>query len=252
MLLLQEFNLEIRDKKGSENLVADHLSRLEQRERGDNVMVSITEEFPNEKLLALQTCDAPWYADFVNYLVSAVVPSNLSYQQKKKFFSDVKYYLWEDLFLYKYCSNQIIGRRVLEEEMRSILQHCHFREVGGHFGAIKTTAKVLQSSFYWPTLFKDAYIFVAACDRCQRTGNISKKNEMPLTNILELELFDVWRIDFIGLFSSSFKNKYILVAVDYVSKLFEAVALPCNDARVVVSFLKKNIFTRFGTPRAIL
>ena len=59
MLLLQEFDLEIRDKNGSENLVADHLSRLEQGERGDNVMVSITEEFPDEKLLALQTSDAP-------------------------------------------------------------------------------------------------------------------------------------------------------------------------------------------------
>ena len=80
VLLLQEFDLEIRDKKGFENLVADHLFRLEQGERRDNVMVSIIEEFPNEKLLALQTYEAPWYADFVNYLASAIVPSDLSYQ----------------------------------------------------------------------------------------------------------------------------------------------------------------------------
>ena len=76
--------------------------------------------------------------------------------------------------------------------MESILQHCHSREVGGHFGATKTAAKVLQSGFHWPTLFKDAYKFVANCDRCQRVGNISRKNEMPLTNILVIELFDVW------------------------------------------------------------
>ena len=68
--------------------------------------------------------------------------------------------------------------------MESILQHCHSREVGRHFGATKTAAKVLQSGFHWPTLFKDAYNFVANCDRCQRVGNISRKNEMPLTNIL--------------------------------------------------------------------
>ncbi|KAL9460268.1 hypothetical protein AB3S75_003471 [Citrus x aurantiifolia] len=136
--------------------------------------------------------------------------------------------------------------------MRSILQHCHSREVDGHFSATKTAAKVFQSGFYWPTLFKDAYVFVAACDQCQRTGNISRKNEMPLTNILEVELFDVWGIDFMGPFPSSFKNKYIMVAVDYVSKWVEAVALPSNDARVVVSFLKKNIFTRFGTLKAII
>ena len=75
---------------------------------------------------------------------------------------------------------------------------------------------------------------------------------MPITNILVIELFDVWGIDFMGPFPSSFSNQFILVAVDYVSKWVEAVALPTNDARVVVRFLRKNIFARFGTPRAII
>ena len=75
---------------------------------------------------------------------------------------------------------------------------------------------------------------------------------MPLTNILEIELFDVWGIDFMRHFPSSFSNRFILVAVDYVSKWVKAVALPTNDAHVVVRFLKKNIFARFGTPRAII
>ena len=75
---------------------------------------------------------------------------------------------------------------------------------------------------------------------------------MPLNNILEVKLFDVWDIDFMGPFPSSFSNQCILVAVDYVSKWVEVVALPSNDARAVIKFLKKNIFTRFGTPRAII
>jgi len=100
--------------------------------------------------------------------------------------------------------------------MESILNHCHAREVGGHFGATKTAAKVLQSEFYWPMLFKDAYAHVKACDACQRMGNIFRHNEIPLNNILEVELFDVWGIDFMGPFPSSFSNQYILVAVDYV------------------------------------
>src|ERR1044072_4265083 len=75
---------------------------------------------------------------------------------------------------------------------------------------------------------------------------------MPLKNILEIELFDVWGIDFMGPFPSSYGCQYILAAVDYVSKWVEAAALPTNDAKVVVSFLKKNIFTRFGVPRAII
>ena len=74
---------------------------------------------------------------------------------------------------------------------------------------------------------------------------------MPLNNIIEVKLFDVWRIDFMEPFLASFGNRYILVVVDYVSKWVEAVARSTNDSKIVVQFLKKNIFTCFGTPRAI-
>ena len=83
-----------------------------------------------------------------------------------------------------------------QERNGSILHHCHAREVGGHFGATKTAANVLQSEFYWPTLFKAAYTHVKACGACQKIRNIFRRNEMPLNNILEVELFDVWGIDF--------------------------------------------------------
>ena len=95
---------------------------------------------------------------------------------------------------------------------------------------------------YWPTIFKDAYEFVKYCDRCQRTGNITSRHEMSLTNILEVEVFDVWGIDFMGPFPPSFGNLYILVAVDYVSKWVEAAALPTNDAKTVVTFFRKIFF----------
>ena len=76
---------------------------------------------------------------------------------------------------------------------------------------------------------------------------------MPLTNILEVELSNVWRIDFKGPFTLSFGNLYILVGMDYVSKWVEAAALPTNDdAKAVVKFFQKNIFSRFSTPRAIV
>jgi len=70
--------------------------------------------------------------------------------------------------------------------MESILHHSHAREVGGHFGASKTATKILQSEFYWPTLFKDAYAHVKACDACQKMENISRRNEMLLNNILKV------------------------------------------------------------------
>lgn len=140
----------------------------------------------------------------------------------------------------------------LEEKMESILRHCHEKKVGGHFRGIRTVAKVLQSGFYWPTLFNDTFRLVHECDQCQWSGNISRRDEMLLSNILVVELFDIWGIDFMGPFPNSYVNLYILVAVDYVSKWVEVVALPSNNTKVVVNFVRKNIFSRFGVPRAII
>ena len=75
---------------------------------------------------------------------------------------------------------------------------------------------------------------------------------MPLNNILELEIFDVWGIDFMGPFPSSFGNQYILVAVDYVSKWVNVVASPTNDSKGVIKLFKYVIFPRFGVPRDVI
>ena len=75
---------------------------------------------------------------------------------------------------------------------------------------------------------------------------------MPQTPILIIEIFNVWGIDFMGPFPNSFGNPYILIEVDYVSKWVEAIACHTNDHKVVLRFLKENIFSRFGSPRAII
>ena len=75
---------------------------------------------------------------------------------------------------------------------------------------------------------------------------------MPLNYVLVCDIFDVWGIDFMGPFPKSNGNEYTLVVVDYASKWVEATTTPTNDTRVVMKFLKKNIFTRFGTFRAII
>ena len=73
---------------------------------------------------------------------------------------------YKEPILYKHCANKVIRRCVPEEEMGSILNHCHTLACGGHLGGQRTTAKVLQLGFYWPSLFKDAHQFVSACDKC--------------------------------------------------------------------------------------
>ncbi|CAN6566324.1 unnamed protein product [Malus baccata var. baccata] len=148
MLLLQEFDIEIRDKKGSENVVADHLSRMVHNEEA----LPILETFPDEQLMSI----------------------------------------------------------------------------------------------------KDARTFCLTCDKCQRMGNIGARDQMPQVSILNVEIFDVWGIDFMGPFPSSYGFIYILLAVDYVSKWVEAKATRTNDSKVVADFIKTNIFARFGMPRVII
>ncbi|XP_065851243.1 uncharacterized protein [Euphorbia lathyris] len=206
VLLLQEFDIKIKDKKGVENLVADHLSRLEDENGPIGETISIRDDFPDEHLYQVESIMSPWYADFANYLATDIVPEGLSSQQRKKFFFDIKQYFWEDPFLFKSCGDGIIRRCVGENEN---------------------------------------------CDKCQRTGNLGRKYEMPLKNVLEVEIFDMWGIDFMGPFPPSNGKTYILVAVDYVSKWVEAIATPTNDSKVVVNFLD-DIFCRFGCPRFVV
>ena len=102
VLLLQEFDLEIKDKKGIENVAVDHLSRLE----GTRDEVHVTDAFSDKQLLAIaDTKMVPWFADYVNYLVAKVIPPEFSFQQKKRFFAQLKHYYWEEPILYKQCAD---------------------------------------------------------------------------------------------------------------------------------------------------
>ena len=95
--------------------------------------------------------------------------------------------------------------------------------------------------------------YVKKCDCCQRVENIyKKKHEMTLHSLLEVEIFDVWDIDFMGPFPPSKGNLYILIAVDYVFKWVEAIETPKNDAKTVVKFFQKNILTCFGALRVVV
>ncbi|GJS35465.1 reverse transcriptase domain-containing protein [Tanacetum coccineum] len=170
---------EIKDRKGTEMVAADNLSRIENDESSDDSEVN--DNFSRETLIEINTKDEPWFADFVNYLVADIISKGMT-------------------------------RCISGPETQTILDQCHYGPTGGHYGPNVTAKKVLDS----------------VC-----------------------EIFDIWGIDFMGPFPKSYKFEYIIVAIDYVSKWVEARALPTNDARVVITFLKK-LFCHFGMPKALI
>ncbi|GKC09270.1 reverse transcriptase domain-containing protein, partial [Tanacetum coccineum] len=157
----------------------------------------VNEKFPLEALNMVTSrgdSSAPWFADYANYHAGNFIVKGMSSRQKNKFFKDVKHNFWDDPYLFKICTDQMIRRCVAGQEPVDILTACHSGPTGGHYRANYTAKK---------------------------------------------------GIDFMGPFPSSRGNKYILVAVDYLSKWVEAKALPINDARVVM--LKYGVTHRLST-----
>ena len=136
VLLLQEFYLEIKDKKGSDSVIADHLSRLE-RIAGTEKGTEIAKIVPDEQLFMLSV-QTPWYADIVNYLACGVMPFEFSYQQRRKLRTNCRLYIWDDPLLYRRGEDMIIRRCVLETEHGGIMEKCHASPYGGHFVRDKT------------------------------------------------------------------------------------------------------------------
>ncbi|XP_070050023.1 uncharacterized protein [Nicotiana tomentosiformis] len=147
VLLLQEFDLDIQYRKGSENQVADHLSLLEEEGRPHDGL-EINDSFPDEKLLAISMTEIPWFADLANYLVSGIVSDEFSSNQRKKLKWDCLDYYWDVPYVFRICTDGMIRRCVSEEEQIEILGACHSSPYGGHQGGARTTAKVLSYGFY--------------------------------------------------------------------------------------------------------
>ncbi|GKB68962.1 reverse transcriptase domain-containing protein, partial [Tanacetum coccineum] len=146
ILLLQEFDVIIRDKKGAKNLAADHLSRLENPHQDDLENKEITETFPL-KTLGMVTfrgdSSTPWFADIANYHAGNFIVKGMSSQQKKKFFKDGKHYFWDDPYLFRICADQVIRRCIFGQEVVDILAAFHNIPTRGHHGVNYTAKKVM-------------------------------------------------------------------------------------------------------------
>ncbi|XP_060194924.1 uncharacterized protein LOC132624114 [Lycium barbarum] len=140
VLLLQEFDFEVKDRKGSENWVADHLFRL--KETGVLAEeLDVDDDFLDKHVLAMSMQVAPWYVDLANYLVTGIIPDEIKSYQKKKFLRDSHQYYWDEPYLFRTCTYNIIRHCVLESEVLEILKACHNSIVGGHYSGTSVAAK---------------------------------------------------------------------------------------------------------------
>ncbi|GKB84332.1 putative nucleotidyltransferase, ribonuclease H [Tanacetum coccineum] len=182
----------IRDKKGDENLAADHLCRLENPNHGKLTKAEIRDLFPKERLMAISDKNnEPWYANYANYLATRVLPFRSTRQEKQKFFSDSRHYFWDEPFLLKQCADRIIRR------------------------------KVFEAGFYWPHIFRDTCKLVQVYDACQRARNISSREETPQKYIQVCKIFDVWGVE-----AQAFPTNDARNAVNFLKRLFTRFGIP--------------------------
>ena len=120
---------------------------------------------------------------------------------KKNLIQESRVHLWDEPYLYRVCNDGLLRKCVPEAKSIKIIERCHAAPYGGQYGAFRTHAKIWQSGFFWPTMYGDTRNFIKRCLRCQRHGNINAQDAMPLTNNFQVELFDVWGIDYMGTFS---------------------------------------------------
>eukprot|EP00253_Pinus_taeda_P003350 PITA_03350 len=150
LLLLQQFDLTIIDKPSKENVVADFLFRL-------NLLVGegmVDDQMSDEHLFSISVL-SPWFADIAKYLVSTQFPPHLSSKEKSKIARKSTSFTWIGGNLFKIGLDQILRRCVKDEEVFDILRTCHDGSCGGHFATKRIAFKILQASYYWPTLHQD-------------------------------------------------------------------------------------------------
>nr|GEX61886.1 reverse transcriptase domain-containing protein [Tanacetum cinerariifolium] len=231
ILLLQEFDIDVQDKKGAKNVAADHFSRLENPHQDEFENKEITKTFPLKTLglIALRSDSTPWFADFANYHAGNFIVKGISVLTKSL---GVVFRAKKLLTFLKLATVDPPGDTTAQitPPKRSLMQVS--------FGLRFTKMPMTLSP---DVTFLSVKAKFRSVMKCRKTPS----------KFAVCEIFDIWGIDFMGPFPSSRGNKYILVAFDYLSKWVKAKALPTNDARVVCKFLK-SLFARFGAPRAII
>lgn len=259
ILLLQEFDYEVRVKAGKANTNADFLSR----QRGLAAISDITAEFPDEfpdpefevridevGVNQLSTDTDSEYQPIIDFLSKDEYPEGLTREEKSVFVHQMSPYTLVKGVLFKMGADEVLRRCVEERDRKKVMRELHSGPSGGHLATVSTVGRIRTAGYWWPRLVRDVKEYVQSCDQCQRTGAPAFRHHWPLTPIIPLAPFEKWGIDFIGPINpvTVRKRRYIILATDYATKWVEARATIRNDAKTAAEFLFECIMMRFGYP----
>jgi transposase InsO family protein len=227
-----------------------HLSRLEHGEEP----TSLEDTLPYAQLLAIKKVNDQ-FIEIVQFLSTGMAPREYTAIQKKQLVvcaSDFQLIAGQS---YKIGPDEILRRCVMEVERPLIFAKSHEGITRGHYARKETVQKVLRAGLRWPNLHKDAKKYYKGCDVCQRVGNPSRRDEIPLAPQLTLQVFEKWAIDFVGPINplgSRIGARYILTATEYLTRWVEARAFKDCSADTDVQFIFEDIITRFGCPKILM
>ncbi|KAJ0682488.1 putative nucleotidyltransferase, Ribonuclease H [Helianthus annuus] len=191
-----------------------------------------------------------WTTPIMRYLKEGYIPED---ENPKAFRMKVSRFTIINNILYKKSLAGPYLRCLEDPEAKEVLQDIHEGDCGNHTGGRSLFSKVLRTGYYWPTMRKDAAEYARRCDACQRHSNILHQPAEPLYPVASPWPFMKWGMDIVGKLPKAPGGKVFMLAMtDYFSKWVEAEAFVQVRDQEVVSFVKRNILTRFGVPAEII
>ena len=154
--------------------------------------------------------------------------------------------------LYRRGVDSILHHCLTHEEAEIILNDCHVGACHGHISGLDTAQKILHAGYLWPSIFKDCIEMFKKFPPCQMFTSKKRTHLAPIHPVVAVGPFAKWGIDFMHCRIISFEGHgYIILVVDYFTKLFEAMPTYVEDRKTITMFLFNHIISRFGIPRAI-
>ena len=192
-----------------------------------------------------------WINPIRSYLADGVLPANSDEAQRVK--RNSSRYTLVDGHLFRFGFSRPILMCVENTEARRIMSELHEGICGSHIGGRALILRILRAGYFWPTMRKDCIEHVKHCDPCQRQGDIHRAPPEILHSIHPPWPFHTWGIDIVGPFPLAKRQlKYLIVAVEYLTKWIEAEPMATIAASKVEKFIWKNLVCRFGVPRRLI